>query len=142
MNPCSTAMASVLLSFALLAAPAAAKDGWIVLSDSLAAFQPPTGEWFVAGNVRVDPKNEKQLVGEPGQGVLINGRTGRTDNLVTREHWGDLEVSVEFFIPRDSNSGVKLHGVYEIQIADTWQTTKLTGWNRKRPQASNDLRPF
>jgi hypothetical protein len=127
MHPLQTLTLSLLLSSSLLAATDAGKDGWIVLSDNLEAFQPPRGDWFVAGNVRMDRKNEKRLVSESGQGVLINGKTGRTDNLVTRQQWGDVEVSLEFMIPRGSNSGVKLLGVYEIQIFDSWKVAKPTG---------------
>jgi hypothetical protein len=36
-------------------------------------------------------------------------------------------VSLEFMIPRGSNSGVKLHGVYEIQILDSWKAAHPTG---------------
>jgi hypothetical protein len=128
MNALATPMTTVLLSLCLLSAPAAAKEGWVELSRDLKAFQPPTGEWFIAGDARVDPQNEKRLVGTPGQGVLINGKTGRTDDLITPEKWGDVEVSLEFLIPRASNSGVKLQGLYEIQIRDSWKKTiKLTG---------------
>jgi hypothetical protein len=120
------AMASALPIHPMFAA-SNAKPGWLVLSDDLSSFQKPTGQWYVAGNARQDAKHEKRLIGEPGQGVLINGKDGVTDNLVTKDHWGDVEVSLDFLIPHGSNSGVKLHGVYEIQIADTWKNAKLTG---------------
>jgi hypothetical protein len=128
MNPlCRVAVAFVLSSI-MFATAEAAQDGWIVLSDDLKAWQEPTGEWFLAGGARVDPQNDRRLVGEPGRGTIVNGKTGKTDNLITRQQWGDVEVQLEFMIPRKSNSGVKLEGVYEIQIYDSFGTTnKLTG---------------
>ena len=118
------------IAFALLtlgvAQPATAAD-WIDLSKDLSAFQQPTGDWFIATSVAVSPKNDRLLEAEPGQGILVNGKTGRTTNLITKQQWGDLEVHAEFMIPRHSNSGIKLHGVYEIQIFDSWKVTKLTG---------------
>src|SRR4051794_257339 len=84
-------------------------EGWIDLtgSNTFAAWKSPTEAWAFVGNVHLDPDNPKRLVAEPGSGVLYNGPTGRTRNLVTREDFGDLEAHVEFLIPKGSNSGVK-----------------------------------
>ncbi len=141
MNVFITVVVSVMLHSALAAAPAA-NDGWIVLSDDLTAFQPPTGKWYIAGGARMNPKFERRLVGEPGRGTLINGKIGVTDNLITRQQWGDVEVSLEFMIPRGSNSGVKLHGVYEIQIFDSWKVAKLTGEDCGGIYPRAELKPF
>jgi hypothetical protein len=100
---------------------------WITLSDDLKGWQEPTADWFIVGNARAGAKNDRRLVGTPGKGILINGKNGRTHNLVSRQAWGDLEVSLEFMIPSESNSGVKLHGVYEIQILDSWKVAQPTG---------------
>jgi hypothetical protein len=124
-RPWSTLIACVLLNL-WLAAPGVAEEKWTVLSDDLAAFRPPVGEWFIAGNAGMDPQDEHRLRGEPGQGVLINGKNGATNDLITRQQWGDVEVLLEFMIPRGSNSGVKLNGVYEVQILDSWQVAKPT----------------
>ena len=98
---------------------------WTVLSDGLDAWQQPTGGWTVVGEVQLDPNNERQLVGEPGQGALVNAK-GKTNDLVSREEWGDLKLELEFMIPTRSNSGVKLQGLYEIQIVDSAKVKKAT----------------
>ncbi|HJT76101.1 MAG TPA: DUF1080 domain-containing protein, partial [Gemmataceae bacterium] len=125
-----------LLLAALAAARAPARaaedDGWIDLSSgpkALDAWQAPTGAWFLAGNARMDPNDPRHLVGEPGEGVLINGPKGNTRNLLTRQKFTDLEVRLDFLIPRRSNSGVKLMGLYEIQIFDSYgvKEKNLTG---------------
>jgi hypothetical protein len=59
--------------------------------------------------------------------VLINGPTGRTRNLLSTQEFGDIEAHFEFLIPKGSNSGVKLQGLYEIQIVDSQAAQKLTG---------------
>jgi hypothetical protein len=51
---------------------------------------------------------------------LVNGKTGRTKDLVTDEKFGDFELYLEFLLPKGSNSGVFLHGLYEIQIFDSF----------------------
>jgi hypothetical protein len=96
--------------------------GWVNLSEGsdFSGWKPPTGEWRTASEVRTDPGNPRRLAFRPGTGVLVNGPRGAAPDLVTRERFGDVEVHVEFLIPRGSNSGVKLMGLYEIQIHDSW----------------------
>ncbi len=53
---------------------------------------------------------------------LTNG--GKTCNLMTDEKFGDVELYVEFMVPKGSNSGVYLHGLYEVQILDSFGKTK------------------
>src|SRR5207249_188981 len=60
--------------------------------------------------------------------IWVNG-PGRLPDLLTKQSFGDCEVHVEFLIPKGSNSGIKFHAVYEIQILDSAgkPTDKLTG---------------
>ena len=96
-------------------------ERWIDLSsENLDGWAPPTGEWFVAGSVAMDPQDSKLLTAKPGSGVLINGPKGRTRNLLSKEKFGDIETHLEFLIPKRSNSGVKFEGLYEIQIFDSY----------------------
>ena len=119
---------TILLLFYSIFTVARAEEGkWLVLSDDLSHFQQPTGDWYLAGNVRLEEKSKNRLIGEPGRGILINGKNGITDNLVTKEEWSDVEIMLDFLIPAGSNSGVKLQSVYEIQIADTENSCKPTG---------------
>jgi hypothetical protein len=55
---------------------------------------------------------------------LLNGVNGRTANFVTDQKFGDVELSLEFMIAKGSNSGVYLHGLYEVQIFDSWDSTE------------------
>ncbi len=108
------------LVFAPLALAPADDDGWIDLTaDGLAAFRGPTGAWAVVADAGLDPDDPKHLRGQPGTGAIVNDPPGRTANLVTKQAFGDAEVHLEFLVPKGSNSGIKLQGLYEIQIFDS-----------------------
>lgn len=79
--------------------------------------------WCVVGEARVDPERPGELATAPGTGVLCNVRKGPElahKNIHTKKEYGDVEVHVEFLVPRNSNSGVYLMGRYEVQIYDSW----------------------
>jgi hypothetical protein len=59
----------------------------------------------------------------PGDRIL-NGPEGRTVNLATDQKFGDVELYLEFMIAKGSNSGVYLHGLYEVQVFDSWDSTE------------------
>jgi len=62
-------------------------------------------------------------MGGPGDRML-NGAHGRTVNLVTDDKFGDMELYLEFMLAKGSNSGVYLHGLYEVQIFDSYGSTE------------------
>ncbi len=51
---------------------------------------------------------------------LINGPNGRTCDFVTDAKFGDSELWLEFMLAKGANSGVYLHGLYEVQIFDSY----------------------
>lgn len=95
---------------------------WVSLFNgtNLHGWRAPTGEWQAVGGVALDPADPKRFQVTPGTGVLLNGTTGRTVNLLTEAEWGDVEAELEFCIPRGSNSGVYFMGRYEIQVYDSY----------------------
>jgi Domain of Unknown Function (DUF1080) len=109
--------------------PAGDTDGWIQLvgEDGLTSWRNPVGDWLQAGNAHPNPKNMSRLLPIEGKGVIVNGRSGKTTNLISKEDFGDIEAHFEFLIPKGSNSGVKFEGVYEIQIFDSHGKKKPTG---------------
>jgi hypothetical protein len=129
-------LAGVLLvsSLAFVGAdrPAKEGEGWIDVVGpraTLDAFTPTNTAWKVVSAVTLDPKNPKLFLAEEGTGegsIIYNGPTGRTQNIVTKEKYGDIELHIEFNVPKGSNSGVKFHGYYEIQIADSWGAKDVT----------------
>jgi sugar phosphate isomerase/epimerase len=89
--------------------------------DDLAAWRSPTGDWNVVQEATLAPSDEKTLTTKPGTGAIINGPTGRTVNLLSKQEFGDVRAHVEFLVSKDSNSGVYLMGRYEVQVFDSWQ---------------------
>ena len=102
---------------------------WIDLTASkdYSVWKGKVADWAWAESVQIDEKNPKKLTAKPGNNILWNGEKGRAKDLVTKQSFGDLEIHVEFLIPKGSNSGVKFHAVYEIQIYDSYGKKELTG---------------
>lgn len=116
--------------FMVNVAPAARADepAWLpIMSKDLAAFKAPYGDWRHVGDVTLDPMNPRKLFGKEGQGAWYNGPKGRTNNLYTKRKYGALEISLEFMMSKGSNSGIKFHGHYEIQICDSFGKKEVNG---------------
>lgn len=109
--------------------PADDDDGWISLIGDrpFEAWRAPAVGWLEAGDARLNPENPKRLAPVEGRGVLINGKSGRARNLITKADFGDVEAHFEFLVPKGSNSGVKFEGLYEIQILDSHGVAKPNG---------------
>jgi len=90
----------------------------------LTGWRRPVGEWFAVGSVSLNGSDPKKLTFTPGAGVLLNGRNGPTSDLITEAEYGDVELHVEFCLPKQSNSGVYLMGRYEVQIYDSFGVAK------------------
>src|SRR5262245_6590772 len=81
------------LSFPIAAS--ADEGGWIVLigeRQGLDVWKAPTDKWLVAGDAALNPDNPKRLVAKPGKGVLVNGANGQAHDLLSKQHFGDIEV--------------------------------------------------
>jgi hypothetical protein len=78
------------------------------------------GGWQEVGDVTLDPANERRLAPKAGTGVMWNGPSGRAPDLLSKELYKDIELHVEFIVPKKSNSGVKFNGQYEVQILDSF----------------------
>ena len=76
--------------------------------------------WRGSRAVRMDAADATRLAAdEAGGGEYWNGPEGKAANIVSDERFGDLELVLEFMVPKGSNSGVYLQGLYEIQIFDS-----------------------
>jgi len=107
--------------------PFLTEPGWksLLNGSSLAGWQGQDGkphEWFTTKSVRwrrVFGPTRLEAAPAPGDRIL-NGKMGRTANLVTEEKFGDVELYLEFMMAKGSNSGIYLHGLYEVQIFDSF----------------------
>src|SRR5262245_61369421 len=73
--------------------------------------------WGV-GTAVIAPEEPTELkVSTPGNELV---GSGKCPNLISEREFGDCRVELEFMIPKDSNSGIKLMRIYEIQILDSY----------------------
>jgi hypothetical protein len=105
-----------------------ATDGWIDLMKPDAWKKFDAG-WIVTDDVTLNPEKTNRLkANKKDSGTIwVNGETGRLPDLITKQEFGDCEVHVEFLIAKNSNSGIKFHAVYEIQIMDSDGKKDLSG---------------
>ncbi len=78
------------------------------------------GEWAMANSVVGSTSEKKWKSVEPGERILYNGKNGKARALVSKQEFGDVEIEVEFMIPKGSNSGLYLMERYELQIIDSY----------------------
>ncbi len=89
--------------------------------DGLSSWNNPGANWQIAQNVLGDYLVDHDLQTEPGTGILVNLPTEEAkENLFSSWEHGDLELEIEFMMPRGSNSGIYLQGRYEVQLLDSW----------------------
>ncbi|MDA0378687.1 MAG: DUF1080 domain-containing protein, partial [Bacteroidetes bacterium] len=124
---CLTAALTFLLLAALPSAlPAAARQSSpLPMTEhdltNLDGFRPVAGNWQIVGQVAADRSKDRDLSTMSGSGVLVNLPSAEArDNIFTDWEHGDIELHLEFMMPRGSNSGIYLQGRYEIQLFDSW----------------------
>jgi hypothetical protein len=90
-------------------------DGWQYKFDANAGWVATRGVFWVG------PDNPQQLMASPETGDRIVNTAGKpASDIFTREKFGDVELYLEFLMPGNSNSGVYLQGLYEIQLWDSF----------------------
>ena len=96
------------------------------LSD-MSEFQSTTQNWSVMGNVHSDFTQKLHIKTREGTGILVNQPTSKNRDPIfsTFEH-GDIELDLEFMMPKGSNSGIYFQSRYEIQLLDSWEVNNLT----------------
>ena len=77
--------------------------------------------WQTAGSVYADRQVAEDLQPTEGEGVLANlpDDQNRANLFTTWEH-SDIDLSLDFMLPKGSNSGIYLQGRYEVQLLDSW----------------------
>jgi hypothetical protein len=103
------------------------EKGWtpLIQGTSLQGWtfeHPEKGVWKTSSAIYWDGKNlPQQLIAFPAPGNrLSNGPKGAISNIITTQKFKDVELYLEFLIPAKSNSGVYLHGLYEVQVYDSF----------------------
>lgn len=107
------------------------EEPWIDLTgtEGFAAWR-ASGVWFRTSEVTLRPGNAKFLDGKATGGpMVLNGPTGKSVNLITKQNFRDVEFSCDFMLGEKANAGVKFIGHYEIQLYDSYgkKDAELTG---------------
>ncbi len=114
-------------------APYLLEDGWTPLLNGrdLSGWRAQSGgenQWLTTTGILwerlLGPTRLSAVPGPVPGGSILNGPLGRTVNLVTEQKFGDVELYLEFMLAKGSNSGVYLHGLYEVQVFDSWGSTE------------------
>ena len=109
-------------------APSSVPAGWVDLMKP-GVWKKVDPGWITTDEVTLDPAKATKLKADKKDGgpIWVNGEKGRLPDLYTKDSFGDCELHVEFLIAKNSNSGVKFHGVYEVQILDSAGKKTLSG---------------
>jgi len=116
-----------LLLFVLLGMASAQTQAYkltpLPLND-LSGFKTPSKNWHIAGDVS-GSFDSPAMKSQKGTGVLLNdfdekARFKPETNLFSALEHGDIYLSLDFMMPKGSNSGIYLMGRYEIQLFDSW----------------------
>ncbi|HEX6891558.1 MAG TPA: DUF1080 domain-containing protein [Chryseolinea sp.] len=142
---------TLLFCFILLQVNVFAQNEFYTLTplplNDLSAFKSPTKNWKIKANVS-GGFNDARSKSESGTGVLNNEfedsfQFKPESNLVTNLEHGDIFLSLDFNMPKGSNSGIYLQGRYEIQLFDSWavKIPRVTDcgsiyerWDESRPE--------
>ena len=86
-----------------------------------------TNQWKV-GIAAVNPERPNELVVKEGSGEMVNTpskATGKSLDIYSTLTHGDARIELELMVPKGSNSGIYLHGEYEVQVLDSYGRKKL-----------------
>ena len=122
-------MNSIGIALGMMTLICNAETDWVELipEGKLDAFKKASPKFVWTDQVSLDGAKQNKLVAGKDKGpILFNNNEGLPD-LVTKDSWGDHEIHLEFLVAKGSNSGLKMHALYEVQIFDSFGKTNLTG---------------
>jgi hypothetical protein len=80
-------------------------------------------QWVHCKDVAIDSQDPARLLAKsPGSGPVMFNSNAKTQDWISTSTFGDLDLNLEFNIAKGSNSGVYVHGLYEVQIFDSFGT--------------------
>lgn len=119
----------------------------------LSSFDNPSPSWSIVGGVQSDLKKGNVLKTTSGTGVLVNLPTKKRNGVDLLTNWehGDIDLSLEFMMSKNGNSGIYLQGMYEVQLMDSWGESIATSasnggiyerWDEQRPEGQKGYQGY
>lgn len=110
----------------------------------LASFDSTGPNWVIAGTVVSNFEVEHDIQLNDGSGILANTPSeGSSAHIFSNFEHGDMELDIEFLMPKGSNSGIYFQSRYEIQLLDSWLVENFTSqdcgsiyerWDESKPE--------
>ena len=111
---------------------------------TLESFTTSGANWQIFEDVYADYEEKQGLETISGTGVLANMQTeAEKAHIFTAWDHQDLELELEFLMPKGSNSGIYFQSRYEIQLFDSWGIAQprhadcggiYQRWDESRPE--------
>lgn len=122
---------AAILLLLLLFSGAEAQQSTTTLLNDLSSFDEPSASWQMAGSATAPLDQAHHLAVEPGSAIIVNnpseGEQG--EDLYTKMSHGDMDLSLDYMMPLEGNSGIYLQGRYELQLHDSWKVKVPTSAN-------------
>lgn len=111
----------------------------------LKPFKQVSSSWRIVGSAHADLNKANTLAFSEGTGVLVNlpdHNEHKGADLYTIVEYGDIDLELEYLMALESNSGIYLQGLYEIQLIDTWGASAIrSGSNGGIYERWDDTKP-
>lgn len=118
----------------------------------LSAFKNPGENWKIAGQVTASLDETNTITMSKGTGILVNDPKNHQgkDLYTTLEH-GDIDLELDYMMPKGANSGIYLQGRYELQLLDSWTVKDPTSgdnggiyerWDPSRPDGKKGYQGY
>ncbi|MEX2186715.1 MAG: DUF1080 domain-containing protein [Pirellulales bacterium] len=134
-----TAARAVVVAFVLLAASVAFDAAALVAADGktvepfngkdLSGWktkEPESRSQWKVGTAKLADGHPDAIAFSDGGNELVNV-SGKGVDAYTEAKFGDVRIEVEVMVPKGSNSGIYVHGEYEVQVFDSYGKKELGG---------------
>jgi hypothetical protein len=82
--------------------------------------------YWTVGSAKLDPANPRELAVSKDGNELVNAK-GHGVDIYSKYVHGDAVIKMDVMVPKGSNSGIYVHGEYEIQVLDSYGNDKKAG---------------
>ena len=125
----------------------------VIFLKDLSSFKEPGKTWRMAGGISADLEKPNVFEITDGSHIIVNlpDKKNKGADLFTRDEYGDMDLELDFMMAKKSNSGIYLHGRYELQLMDSWELKTPTAgshggiyqrWDEKRPEGQKGYEGF